>query len=85
MKHAGPDALKELEPLLKDLRTVSGLTEKKRGVFYRGSKAFLHFHEDPEGLFADLRLAGEGEFERYRVTTAIERKRFMALVRIGLR
>ena len=85
MKHAGPAALNELEPLLKDLRTLPGLKEKTRGVFYRNSKAFLHFHEDPDGLFADLRFAGEGDFERFRVATQIERKRFMSLVRIGLR
>jgi hypothetical protein len=85
MKHAGPDALNELEPLLQDLRALSGLTEKKRGVFYRRGKAFLHFHQDSEGLFADLRFAGEGDFERFRVMTPAERKRFMSLVRIGLK
>jgi len=85
MKHAGPAALNELEPLLKDLRTLPGLKEKARGVFYRNSRAFLHFHEDPDGLFADLRFAGEADFERFRVTTKAERKRFVSLVRIGLR
>ena len=34
--------------------TLPGLIEKKRGVFYRKSRAFLHFHEDPKGMFADL-------------------------------
>lgn len=85
MRHAGPAAIRTLEPMLSDLRTLDGLIEKKPGVFYRRGKAFLHFHEDPDGLFADVRLAGDGDFERFRVSTATERKRFVALVRIGLR
>ena len=47
------------------------LTEKKRGIFYTGSRAFLHFHEDPSGLHADVRLGAE--FERFRVETSEER------------
>lgn len=63
MKHAGPAALDELEPLLARLRDLPRLTEKSRGVFYRGSKAFVHFHEDPSGLYADVRRA-DGDFDR---------------------
>ena len=63
MKHAGSAALDQLGPLLQALRARAGLTEKKRGVFYRGSRAFIHFHEDPRGTFADVR-AESGEFER---------------------
>lgn len=79
MKHAGPAALDRLEPLLATVRALPGLKEKGRGVFYRGGKAFLHFHEDPAGLFADLRLAGP-DFERFRVETAGEREAFLGLV-----
>jgi hypothetical protein len=79
MKHAGQDAVEQLEPLLQILRSVPSLVEKKPGVFYRKSKAFLHFHEDPSGLYADLRV-GEN-FERYRVQTAKERAKFLAVVR----
>jgi len=71
MKHAGPAALDELESLLGRLRTIAGLKEKSRGVFYRSGKAFLHFHEDPCGLFADVRLAAS--FERHDVTRAGQR------------
>ena len=84
MKHAGPDALAMLQPLLKDLRALPGLSERSPGVFYRRSKAFLHFHEDDAGSFADFRFADRGDFERVRVSTAAERKRFLALVRNGL-
>jgi hypothetical protein len=58
MKHAGPDALDQLEPILEEIRRLDGLKEKKRGSFYRGSSGFLHFHEDPAGFFADLKVDG---------------------------
>jgi hypothetical protein len=68
MKHAGPATLDALEPLLARLRTLPGLKEKSRGIFYLKSKAFLHFHEDPAGLFADLRE--DSDFTRHEVTSA---------------
>lgn len=55
MRHATPVALDALEALLGQIRALGVLTERKRGVFYRKSSAFLHFHEDPAGFFADLR------------------------------
>ena len=79
MRHARPEALDELEPLLRQLRLVPGLSERSRGVFYRGSKAFLHFHEDPSGMHADVRLGDD--FERHRVETEDERTAFLELVR----
>jgi hypothetical protein len=79
MKHAGPSALDQLDGLLDELRDLPGLREKGRGVFYRGSRAFLHFHEDPSGLFADVRL--DGDFERMRVTTAEEQGLLLRRIR----
>ena len=70
MRHATSAALDELEPVLTRLRRLDGLVEKSRGVFHRRSKAFLHFHEDPSGLHADVRLAAD--FERFRVQTRDE-------------
>lgn len=83
MKHVSPAGLDELEGLLRELRSVDGLTEKKRGVFYRGSRAFLHFHEDTSGLYADVRV--DTEFERVRVTTKAERRRLLSVVRRAAR
>ena len=68
MKHASPDTLATLEPLLVELRAVPGLVEKKLGIFYVKSSAYLHFHEDPAGLFADVRLTGK-DFNRFAVST----------------
>jgi hypothetical protein len=55
MKHAGVDALAQLSELLQKLRNRTGLVERRPGIFYVKGKAFLHFHEDRAGLFADLR------------------------------
>jgi hypothetical protein len=79
MRHAGPDTLDELEPLLTQLRDVPWLVEKKRGVFYRRSRPFLHFHEDPSGIHADVRVAAD--WERMRVHTAAERRALLGRVR----
>ncbi len=80
MKHARDKALDQLAGLLTDLRALGGLTEKKRGVFYRKSRAFLHFHEDPAGLFADVRLTGP-DFDRYDVTTRAGQRALLSLIK----
>ena len=78
MKHASPASLDVLEPLLAQLRVVPGLLEKSRGVFYRRGRAFLHFHEDPKGLFADVRDAEGRDFERIDVTEDVGRAALLA-------
>ena len=82
MKHAGPAALDELEMFLEQLRKLPGLKEKSRGIFYRGSRAFLHFHEHGEEFYADVRL--KTEFERLPFTTRADRSDLMKRVRTCL-
>ncbi len=72
MKHAGEQALNALTDLLEEIRKFEVLTERNRGTFYRRSNAFLHFHEDPAGLFADLKI--DDEFERFPVNTVAQRR-----------
>lgn len=79
VRHAREEALDQLEPLLVELRSIVGLSERSRGVFYRRSKAFLHFHEDPTGLFADVKLGDC--FERLPVDTAEERRSLLLAAR----
>jgi hypothetical protein len=79
VEHAGDEALEQLESLLVQLRAVAGLKEKRPGVFYHRSKAFLHFHQDPSGYFADLRC--DGVFSRFEATTASQQKSLMVRVR----
>jgi hypothetical protein len=79
MKHAGSATLSSLEALLAKLRVLPGLVEKKPGLFYVKSKAYLHFHEDPAGIFADAKLSGE-EFERFPVNTRLEQESLLRAV-----
>lgn|SRR5919108_643730 len=73
MKHPGKDTLGKLVPLLIELRKRSSLREKGVGVFYLKSKPFLHFHDDPAGIFADVKV-GLTNYSRCRVTTIKEQK-----------
>jgi hypothetical protein len=82
VRHARSDALDRLEPLLVRLRQVEALRERSRGVFYRGSKAFLHFHEDGDALFADVRFGPD--FERKDVTTAKAQDQLLRQIRSAL-
>jgi hypothetical protein len=84
VRHARDDALDELEAdLLPALRQFDVLTEKKRGTFYRKSQGFFHVHEDPAGLFADVKLDGQ-QFERVEITTPAQRKRLVKQIRAAL-
>ena len=83
MKHASARSLQELEPLIVRLRLLPGLVERKHGTFYYRSSAFLHFHEDPAGLFADAKLDFK-VFERHRVSTRVEQSALLKAVAVVL-
>jgi len=73
MRHAGEVALDRLDGLLQEVRRRHPqLRERKRGAFYRGGQGWLHFHEDPAGLFADLKQGRE--WTRFPVNGATEHK-----------
>ena len=72
MKHAGAAVLDQLEPLLDRIRALGVLREKSRGIFYLKSRAYLHFHEDPAGIFVDIRPAGGKDFDRLKLDVEIE-------------
>jgi hypothetical protein len=78
MKHASQGTLQQLSDLLGQIRLRQGLKEKKLGIFYRKSKSFLHFHEDPAGIFADMSTGGH--FHRYSVNTADEQRVLLAAI-----
>jgi hypothetical protein len=82
VRHATQEDLDRLEALLAELRGFPQLRERKRGYFSRGSRAFLHFHEDGGDLYADVRL--DAEFERMRVTSDGERADLLARVRAAV-
>jgi hypothetical protein len=78
MKHAGAETLEALSDLLQSLRTRTALVERRPGIFYVKGKAYLHFHEDPAGLFADLRLGGD--WQRFPVNSAGECAELLAVI-----
>jgi hypothetical protein len=82
VRHATPDDLDRLEPLLAELRELPGLRERKRGYFSRESGAFLHFHEDAGDFYVDAKL--DSKFQRMRVTSLSEQAEFLAQVRGAL-
>ncbi len=79
MKHASAETLRQLEPLLKCLRALPGMTERRPGIFYRGASAFLHFHDDAAGLFADAKLDGTS-FSRFKLNGARDNEELIAKV-----
>jgi len=82
MKHASAETLLLLVPLLDQIRTLAEVKEKKTGVFYRKSRAFLHFHEDSGEIYADVRLGGS-DFSRFPCTTENEQHiLFSAIVKV---
>ncbi|MBI5630635.1 MAG: hypothetical protein HY921_07110 [Elusimicrobia bacterium] len=75
MKHAGSKSLRSLGSLLTQVRRIAAFKEKKSGIFYCGPRAFLHFHEDLSGLYADFRP--QEAWLRVRVSTAEEQAGFL--------
>jgi len=76
MRHATDETIKALAPLLSKIRNISPLKEKKPGVYYLKSKAFLHFHEHEGEIFADVRL-NPPDFDRLPATTKAEQSRLL--------
>jgi hypothetical protein len=82
MKHASPAALDQLTQLLARVRQFERVKEKSRGVFYCRSKAFLHFHEDPAGLFADLRTGSD--WQLFRINSQEQQATLLLRIRLHL-
>lgn len=53
MKQATLDLL---QPLLEVLRAHPALREVRPTAFHFDNRDFVHFHDEPEGIFADVRL-----------------------------
>ena len=83
MKHISPGRLVELDGLLQELRLLPALKEKNPGVFYRKSKAFLHFHEHESDLYADARLTGP-DFDRFKCTTKTAQQSLLKKIKTAL-
>jgi hypothetical protein len=80
MRHATEQDLASIAPLLAQLRDIAGLNERKPGIFYWKSRAFLHFHEHEGTLHADVRLGGS-DFERFALESAAACRQLIAAIR----
>ena len=83
MRHARPDDVVLLEPVLVELRKFDALVERKPGTFYLKSRGFLHFHIDGDDIWADVKLNG-ATFDRVRATTKAEQRALVGAVRRSL-
>jgi hypothetical protein len=81
MKHASEKALSTVADQLAQIRALS-LKERSPGVFYFKSKPFLHFHEDPSGIFADVRV--ETDWERFAVDDASDWRKLLKRINDAL-
>jgi hypothetical protein len=70
VRHISPAGLDDLEELLGELR-------------HPAHAPSCIFHEDPTGLYCDVRVGTD--FERMRVQTKTERRRLLSTVRTTLR
>jgi hypothetical protein len=82
VRHATQEDLDQVEALLVELRKFPQLRERKRGYFSRGTRAFLHFHEDAGDLYVDVRL--DSAFQRMKVTSRDEQADLLSQVREAL-
>jgi hypothetical protein len=69
------------EDLVEALRAIDGLDDLGQDPpnFHFRSRPFLHFHDHPDGIYADVRL-GRGDFEPVWVSIPGKRLELLALV-----
>jgi hypothetical protein len=74
--HAAPETLDTLEDLLVQIRRRAWLSERKRGIFYRKSVSWLHFHGRPGAVHADLKVGRD--WVRFPANRAAQWRRLLA-------
>jgi hypothetical protein len=83
--HCPPEALEDLADLLAELRTWTGVVEKKPNVFYVRREPFLHFHlVDGGRRRADIKggQAGWTQLDLPRPLSAARRRAFLRDLRM---
>jgi hypothetical protein len=74
--------LDRIAPLLEVLRAHPALREPRPTVFQLNDRDFLHFHDEPEGIFADVRLTSG--FVRLPVSSHLEQLELLERVEHSL-
>ena len=81
MGRARKVTLQELEPWLAEVRGlgIDGLVEKANGAFYQRRVGILHFHEDADGVYADVKIGGE--WQRVQIDRGHGKRTVISLLR----
>jgi len=81
MARATKATLQVLDPWLDEVRHlgIDGLVEKANGAFYRRRVGILHFHEDGDGIQADVKVAGV--WQRVAIDDPAGKRRVIDLLR----
>ena len=80
MARATKATLQQLDPWLDEVRGlgIEGLVEKANGAFYQRRVGILHFHEDADGVFADVKV--DGQWQRVPVDRAAGKRKVIRLL-----
>ena len=84
MARADAEALRALQPLLRQLREIKGVKEKQPGVFAH-QDAFIQFHDEGGVLHAKLKKAGGAGFDRFALATPAEQRKLVDEARLRAR
>ena len=81
MGRATKSTLESLAPFLDDVRAIGidGLVEKANGAFYVRRTPVLHFHEDQDGVHADVKV--DGDWQRVQLDRGHGKRTVLALLR----
>jgi hypothetical protein len=81
MGRATKATLAALDPWLAEVRAlgIPGLVEKANGAFYQRRNGILHFHEDADGVYADVKV--DGEWQRVAIGAAAGKRNVIRLLR----
>ena len=81
MSRAKKSTLQQLEPWLQEVRAlgIDGLVEKANGAFYKRRVGILHFHEDGDGVYADVKV--DGDWQRVQIDRADGKRAVLRMLR----
>ena len=73
--------LQRFGPLVDEVRAlgIDRLIEKANGAFYQGRVGILHFHEDGDGVYADVKVGGE--WQRVQIDRGQGKRKVIGLLR----
>ena len=85
MARADAEALRPLQPVLRQLREIKGVKETQPGIFHARRDAFIHFHVEDGALHADLKKAGGSGFDRFPLGTPAEQRKLVEEAKLRAR